>query len=801
MKSIFGQKDLMLLGANVLITLALVAGFTLSTNQGSIGSEGPSGPAGSQGLPGSNGVDGSDGLPGEPGEDGETPYIGVNGNWWIGDTDTGVSTNSNGEVFPETDYSQNPRPVRYELAISAYEDYLNDNPTTFNQTTYVSNLINNQDYTGISTGQEFFELIALNPSGKFVLENDINFGSISSWAELPTFSGTLDGGNYALRNLSSEAFDSSTVEISLFNYIDGATIKNIKLDTFTFDVDPTPSETGRSGLLATVITDSFLYNLTIISSSFSGFDYVGLVSRELTNSKIYNTTILDSSVSSMGDSGLLFSFTEHSQIMGTYIENSTISNTFGYSGGVVGSTYKTMIHDVVVRDVSFSVNQGLAGGTQEIRNNGFVVGSAEDTFIDNARVVGSQFIMLSLEAVANAIIVNFGGIVGYGEEIILMNSQYGEFDSLDTMFDWDSYYFDANHDVFIEYIGGIAGYLSDYTLISVENHVNVAVQDTVRDDLNNNSIAGILGYSSRQGFIYEAVNYGQVLGQYAVAGILGGVGFLVQLGNIYIDKVANYGSIYGWLAVSGIVGSLDGATALTLRNALQSGYVMGFGGVGGLVGELFLDGLPAVVENSVVQGQVFGIFDLGGVIGTYQNNSQSFSLLTMNRILMVAEVWNMVLGFVMFDENLLTFDSANEDVFIFATPYSGLIIGSRNAAAVLTQVVAYQPVLEQDLFQVNFDTSLFTYLDTTMTGSFEAVGDGQGVGIILFNSRELTTDNAFIQNFFGRSTPWMTVIAEDEIVVVLDGISDVTPLQLAFESRPLFYLPYLRHIVFTMLLP
>ena len=29
-------------------------------------------------------------IKGEDGQDGETPYIGVNGNWWIGDTDTGV---------------------------------------------------------------------------------------------------------------------------------------------------------------------------------------------------------------------------------------------------------------------------------------------------------------------------------------------------------------------------------------------------------------------------------------------------------------------------------------------------------------------------------------------------------------------------------------------------------------------------------------------------------------------------------------------------------------------------------------
>lgn len=44
------------------------------------------GPAGPQGEPGE---DGADGLPGTDGEDGITPHIGENGNWWIGETDTG----------------------------------------------------------------------------------------------------------------------------------------------------------------------------------------------------------------------------------------------------------------------------------------------------------------------------------------------------------------------------------------------------------------------------------------------------------------------------------------------------------------------------------------------------------------------------------------------------------------------------------------------------------------------------------------------------------------------------------------
>ena len=45
---------------------------------------------GEDGKDGTNGKDGVDGEDGKDGVDGLTPYIGSNGNWWIGDTDTGV---------------------------------------------------------------------------------------------------------------------------------------------------------------------------------------------------------------------------------------------------------------------------------------------------------------------------------------------------------------------------------------------------------------------------------------------------------------------------------------------------------------------------------------------------------------------------------------------------------------------------------------------------------------------------------------------------------------------------------------
>lgn len=65
---------------------------------GKDGRDGVDGKDGQDGKDGLNGQDGEDGEDGEDGKDGITPTIGDNGNWWIGDTDTGVQAGA-GEEF------------------------------------------------------------------------------------------------------------------------------------------------------------------------------------------------------------------------------------------------------------------------------------------------------------------------------------------------------------------------------------------------------------------------------------------------------------------------------------------------------------------------------------------------------------------------------------------------------------------------------------------------------------------------------------------------------------------------------
>lgn len=75
--------------------------YDLSILKGLDGADGKDGINGKDGVDGKDGADGKDGTNGQngaDGKDGNTPFIGENGNWWIGTTDTGVkATGVDGE--------------------------------------------------------------------------------------------------------------------------------------------------------------------------------------------------------------------------------------------------------------------------------------------------------------------------------------------------------------------------------------------------------------------------------------------------------------------------------------------------------------------------------------------------------------------------------------------------------------------------------------------------------------------------------------------------------------------------------
>ena len=84
LKSIF-------IGLGILaIVVMLIIALCKPGVKGDKGDQGIQGAAGEQGLQGETGAQGEKGEAGNDGTDGLTPYIGANGNWWIGTVDTGV---------------------------------------------------------------------------------------------------------------------------------------------------------------------------------------------------------------------------------------------------------------------------------------------------------------------------------------------------------------------------------------------------------------------------------------------------------------------------------------------------------------------------------------------------------------------------------------------------------------------------------------------------------------------------------------------------------------------------------------
>lgn len=90
--------------------------------KGDKGEQGPQGEQGVQGPQGEQGVQGPQGEQGPAGADGITPHIGSNGNWWIGDTDTGsTATTIVNLTYGTTDLTAGTSPLATGDVYYCYE--------------------------------------------------------------------------------------------------------------------------------------------------------------------------------------------------------------------------------------------------------------------------------------------------------------------------------------------------------------------------------------------------------------------------------------------------------------------------------------------------------------------------------------------------------------------------------------------------------------------------------------------------------------------------------------------------------
>lgn len=82
------------------ITLTDDSTYTFTVTNGKNGTNGKDGAPGKDGASGAAGAPGEDGTDGRDGKDGTTPTIGENGNWYLGDVDTGKPSQGKSAEIP-----------------------------------------------------------------------------------------------------------------------------------------------------------------------------------------------------------------------------------------------------------------------------------------------------------------------------------------------------------------------------------------------------------------------------------------------------------------------------------------------------------------------------------------------------------------------------------------------------------------------------------------------------------------------------------------------------------------------------
>ncbi|KHD37442.1 hypothetical protein NL50_04505 [Clostridium acetobutylicum] len=222
----------------------------------------------------------------------------------------------------------------------------------------------------ISTVEQL-ENIKYQLGGSYRLSNDIdlsgvNWTALGNLSNLP-FKGTLDGAGYSIKNLSMNRLGNNYT--GLFNYLSGATIKNLKLDNVNIIGG------NYTGALAAYSAGSTIDNCSV-SGTVNGYTYTGgLIGLGAAATNISNCSV--SATVTASDHGLIDSDGKtplqnrlgglvgdlNGNITNSNVTGDVISKAGDYVGGLVGVLNGNITKSYVDNNVNSqgSYVGGLAG--------------------------------------------------------------------------------------------------------------------------------------------------------------------------------------------------------------------------------------------------------------------------------------------------------------------------------------------------------------------------------------------------------------------------------------------------------
>ena len=584
-------------------------------------------------LTGAQGEKGDKGDKGSDGQDGTTPHIGENGNWWLGEIDTGVSAITIGIETVTIDYKGHViitltdgtkcevditdtacdhefetvviSPTCTEKGYTKYTckkcDYSYSNNFTPESGHHFADLecvfcgeeepfgeitVNTDWYSAsatsyvITTREQLAGLAYLvnrqsvNFSGKTVsLGNNIDL-AYAEWIpignESASFAGTFNGKNLTVSNLKITQQESY---VGLFGYVTG-TIYNFKVANAQIRVDG----------IQQYVSIACGYNTANMSGiEVKGFitaensQYVGGVVGYTTGNNVTNCT---SSARILGEQyvGGVIGATKKSasRSFQGLSNNGIITGAKDYIGGVIGAIDNSVsANGTFTMTITECTNDGNIKGTNYVGGLfGYVY--ADATYNSYAKF---QINATELHNTGNVTGTDYvGGLFGYCYSDV--TSSYLKLSSSGAVITGKAY------------VGGLGGSMENIQVIDCDNS-NSEILATGYVISGSNNLAYVGGYVGYGYYVsgctnHIAINYDNI-GSY-VGGIIG-----YATGSL--SSCENTADITGYSKVGGIAGCTKCVTNVVFDNLKNSGAVTGSKDyVGGVIG---------AIDNSVSANGTF----------------------------------------------------------------------------------------------------------------------------------------------------------------------------------------------------
>jgi hypothetical protein len=594
---------------------------------------GVAGPAGSQGLPGSNGLPGSSGQPGTNGTNGQSPYIGNNGNWWIGSSDTGVSAGGIDVVENENFIVKQYDLLTDSITLTELQ------PLTMD-TEWETRI--REDFIPL-TSQE--DLQGMVDGGAYILANDITL--TEPWTPL-SYEGDplsihLDGNGHTISGLIINGDGVSQSPVGFFSRLSDSIIFDLTFDT---PVVNKPQVYAQAGVLAGQIETSWLKNITIQGGEVNGVKELGMLAGRIGTSEVQGIDLIDNTLTAISYTGALAYNVFASLVHDVLVSNLTFEPNFaaafaislfdfqGDVGGLIGLAQSVELQNITVTNTMIDLVNGSY--TNDYRYNveriGGVVGRANgndnhDTnflrfnniFVNNTTILGDTIggIIGKLENAAimltnvNVISSNlYAGILGGASDTVdLENLTETNFSNLSSQ------------------VGGFIGVVDDSGVLIMDTYVNATL-------IGQDYIGGYIGEYSGDDNEHEFTYFKNAVSDSTiVVKDYSGGGFAGYLGNIkYVifENSANLSNVDSLLtnspasSVGGFVGELYEIDSFVLvSNSYNTGNVVGSYQVGGFFGYNEIEGLDndglenggLILYNVYNIGDVYGNEDVGGFVG------------------------------------------------------------------------------------------------------------------------------------------------------------------------------------------